>query len=150
MFEYRNIGKQGKYDSGRIAIDDERDVSLHFVRGWRGDLREPVIVSYKLIWEGRVIPFDLLFTPDVDRTIRTKRDVRSVYRFVFFGGGQGVSEGIARYDFKNEEERDQAMVLAVEALLVLKTRGGRPALLDSTVPVEYNRKLFHLSDFNYV
>lgn len=148
MFEYRNIGKQGKYDSGHIAIDDERDVSLHFVRGLSGERR--AIAAYKLIWEGRVIPFDLLLTADIDRTIRTKRDVRSVYRFEFFGGGQGVSEGIASYKFKNEEERDQAMILAVEAVLILKTHGGRPFMIDKIAPVEYNGKLFHLSDFNYV
>lgn len=146
MFEYRNIGKQGKYDSGHIAIDNERDVSLHFVRGFSGEQR--AIAAYKLIWEGRVIPFDLLLTPDVDRTIRSKREVRSVYRFEFFGSGRGVSEGIARYEFKNEEERNQAMILAVEAYLVFATNGRMLFMIDKIAPVEHNGKLFHLNDFD--
>ena len=103
----RPLGRASKW-----VVDHERDVSIERIigTGEDEDVMQPV-------WRGRIIPFQIAI-----RAVREELTGESYFltRFVAFGYAFAGSEygDVEFYRFKNDEEKREAQLLAVEALTV--------------------------------
>lgn len=148
MFECREIEVEEKRVEGlkyrtQIAVDEQRDARLEFVAG----ILQPYNGgAYKLTWGDRVIPFDTPFRGVKDETVPVDHEV-AIFRFEPFGGGHATFKGVPGYIFQSEEERDEAILLAIEAFITLKSKipGRKP--IDGVCRVEYNNTEYRMSDF---
>lgn len=148
MFECKEIEVEEKLVEGlkyrtQIAVDEERGARLEFVAGI---LQRYNGGAYKLTWGDRVIPFDTPFRSVKDETVPVDHNV-AIFRFDPFGGGHATIKGVPGYVFQSEEERHEAMLLAIEAFITLKTKIPRRKHIDGVCRVEYKGKEFRMSDF---
>lgn len=103
--------------------------------------------AWKLTWEHRVIPFDTPYRLISDETVIVDNSC-SIHEFKPFGSGRATNEGVPAYNFKNEQERHQAILLAIEAFLTYKSRLPRRETIDCLYRVEYDGKEYRMSDFD--
>ena len=103
----RPLGRASKW-----VVDHERDASIERITGTGVD--DDVM---QLVWRGRIIPFQ--------RRMQLARDELTgedyfLSRFRHFGYAVGGSDygDVEFYRFKNDEEKREAQLLAVEALTV--------------------------------
>jgi hypothetical protein len=109
MFRIESAGSRGEM---RI-VDDERHASLQRVAG----LGRSPGSAFKLVWDGRVIPFEVV------RENQQDPDTGQEYyrtRFLSFGYSATAKsrQGIESYVFADPQERERAQLLAVEGLLL--------------------------------
>lgn len=107
-----HIESTGSHDEKRV-VDADRHASLKRVAG----LGHGAGSAFKLVWDGRVIPFEVSREPQQDP------DTGQTYyrtRFLSFGysAAAKLHQGIEGYVFADSQEREQAQLLAVEGLLL--------------------------------
>jgi hypothetical protein len=106
--------------------------------------------TFQLVWGSRVIPFD------ADTTVSADRDGKV---YVYHIQGLGTSSwarllvNVGAYTFASDEERDEAMMLAAEALLVFGDYYDGLEQPEGKYRVEVERggksEIFTLASFGY-
>lgn len=112
MFRIEPALERGVLGDDKMVVDHERDVWLQRVSGLGPEPGD----AFKLVWGGRVIPFETVRAPVM------KSDGSTAYylaKFRSFGssGSARLRANIPVYRFQSDEERQQAMMLAAEALI---------------------------------
>ncbi len=146
MFKIEEDPNRTKYEDKKIVIDHDRGVSLKFLRspGPGGEPDEGD--TYRLTWGSRTIAFVALRQSTFDQDIG-----KSYYlcRFLKFGtkGYGRMHAAVEAYPFESEDERHQAMMLAVEAMLLMSSHYSGDTRPDGYDRVEYRGHLYTKSDF---
>lgn len=112
MFHIEEMKKSGS-ERNRIVADHARGVWLQMLSSIGP---EPGTV-FKLVWGERVIPFEAVRD---EQHQQGTSEVFFLTRFLTFGRSIFAKSrsGIDEYSFESPEERKQAQLLAVEALLI--------------------------------
>lgn len=128
---------------GRWVVDHGRGIYLQHVGGIGRQAGGVFVVA-----QGEVeIPFEIVresaYETDGSGT-------RTTMKFQFFGNSRrGADEGIPRYEFADDAERDYWMRIAAEALLVYGIGYIGLSIKDGIARVDLNGELVTLSTFGY-
>ena len=128
------------------VVDHDRGVWLKFVSGMGP---EPGKVM-KLVWEGRVIPFDYFI-----ESVKSEQGERLVGRIANFGTSRmaGYQADLRVFHFSSDTEREAAELLAAEALLVFGSMYNGLSIPNGMLTIELSTdagsRLYKLSDFGY-
>lgn len=135
MFTTRKSPHIGPTGDVLEVADDERSVSLQRASNMVGRLGKTFILR----WQGRTIPFDV--TMQLVKA-RDPNDSYTIQRFTAFGGSVFVKEfGIPPYNFKDDDERHHATMLAIEALIAYGNYYDGDRHPDRYFQVEYGDRL---------
>jgi hypothetical protein len=100
---------------------------------------------FVLTWGERVIPFAISFEP---HEATEEQPEYTIFRFTDFGAtNEAFWKGIEGYRFRDEAERETAQLLAVEALLAWGGNYRGAEHPEGRKRVEYQGRMWTLSDF---
>lgn len=147
MFEIKPAYPADQEISKWMVVDEERDVWLQRI-GMVG-FDEPLAEIFKLVWGGRVIPFEVQYTVAAKGSFLGDTDESSTIRFLGFGGSSGAyyKAKIPAYQFESDEEREAAMLLAVEAMLAFGSFYNGGKCPNGLYRFEHQGKTYIKSDF---
>ncbi len=144
MFEIKKAYSLGPNGDDLMVVDEDRDVWLQRICSIdiRGEYPGDVL---KLVWEDRVIPFECPSESNWDES----GNEYLVKRFQYFGGAAQAEyqAGILPYEFKDDAERREAMLLAVEAVLAYGGFYNGIEYPAGEYRVEFEGRLYTKSDF---
>lgn len=123
-------------------VDEERDATFTGAGGIAYLTEEAALLT----WGDREIPLNIDYRNPVDP--RTDREYTQ-YWFVSFGVSSEVRMrcGVGEYKFRDEDEKAQALLLAIEALLALHFRCKSAPWDASKCAVLVDGREWRLSDF---
>ena len=134
----RPLGRGNKW-----IADHERDTSLETV----GALTQESRQFMKLVWRGRVTPFEIVRSQMRDESTG---EVYYLTQFTRFPGAvvkKDYGDDVVFHRFASDEERREAQLLAVEALLVYGGIYDGEERPDGYNRVEFEGRLYRKSDF---
>ncbi len=125
-----------------MVVDEDRDVWLQRIATLGREMSGSL---FKLVWGDRIIPFECLSESKWDEN----GNEYFVQRLRYFGGAMGAEfhAGILPYEFRDEAERREAMLLAVEAVLAYGGLYNGSECLDGKHRIEFEGRLYTKSDF---
>ena len=122
----------------KAVVDRDRDAWLQIERAIA---MQPASV-YRLIWKGRLIPFSA--------ALEKRRDLQTgaIYAVHVIGNfGETIFSSAPRYQFKDNDERSQALRLAAEALIAFGALYDGNQYDDGIFRVEVEGRTYKRSDF---
>ena len=140
MFQIKAAISKGPSGDTKMVVDESRDVWLQRV----GEVLFTRGRVFRLVWKGNVIPFE---TTTEHRRDERGKDYISV-RFRTFGSKvHAERHGVGPYHFSGEEERRQAMILAVEALRTFGGNYSGPDNPEGFHRIEHDGRIYTKRDF---
>lgn len=140
MWEVRDAPSKGPTGHSKMTIDETRDVWIQPVGVMIGDPGR----IFTLVWRGCAIPFD---TIEESRRDGDGKEYIVVRLRSFGGSAFAFQYGIAPYRFNSDEERRQAMMLAVEALLAFGSDYNGCQQREGFYRVEHDGRLYTRGTF---
>lgn len=141
MFVLEKIKNKKNGLSHNHIVDHENLAELFFV--YR-KIYNPNTTTWKLVWDGREIPFDI-------KTINPKpycNKAKSCQVFLNFGKTKNAPpEKLEPYIFKNSKEMADAKVMAIEALLTKYFLLSKSDTAVNDMVFFNNEKLYRIEDF---
>lgn len=142
MFEIKEAFSKGPAGDTLMVIDEERDVWLQYL----GGLGSEPGSCFKLVWKGQAIGFDIR----PDNQIDEEGNDYTIRRLFGFGDSINAEakDGIKPWRTKDDEDRRQAKLLAVEALLAYGGFYDGYKHLDGIYRIEFEGRFYTKSDFD--
>ncbi len=125
-----------------MVVDEDRDVWLQRIATLGREMSGSL---FKLVWGDRIIPFECLSESKWDEN----GNEYFVQRLRYFGGAPRAEydAGIMPYEFRDEVERREAMLLAVEAVLAYGSLYNGIEYTDGVFRIEFEGRIYTKSDF---
>ena len=144
MFEIKKTNWVGPLGDNLMVIDYNRAAWLQRICSINISGAESSNV-FKLVWDGRAIPFECLSETKHDQNEK----IYLIKRFRYFGTAERAEAvaGIPPYEFADKTERRVAMLLATEAVLAFGSLYNGSEYLNGDHRVEFEGRLYTKSDF---